>query len=299
MVPTWAPTTKKVYNTGWGRSRQGSAVTGIWVHHQANGGGGDMVAYMVGANERDSHPTYATDKRGDVFGIVHPDLAPSSTFYVNDQGAVTVEIANVSGAPGWEVPEAIVEMLAQVIAHHAQESPRVNHVERNKPGTTQSGFWVGWHSQVYATACPGPDVLDDKLDRIIARANAVLGGAAHAPEPVPAPMPIPGPASGGSAAPAFPLPSGWYFGPEDGPAVSVSGHHGNKYGTAAQLRKHLWRWQQRMEDRGWLFSVHGSDGLYGDETRENANAFQREKGLVVDGLIGPATWRAAWEEPVT
>ncbi|WP_156759572.1 peptidoglycan recognition protein family protein [Microbacterium karelineae] len=100
-------------------------------------------------------------------------------------------------------------------------------------------------------------------------------------------------------APVFPLPSDWYFGPESGPRESVSGHHGNRHGTAAEMRKHLWRFQQRLEDRGWLFPLHGSDGLYGDETRENVVAFQREKGLAVDGLIGPATWKAAWEAPVT
>ncbi|WP_221585542.1 N-acetylmuramoyl-L-alanine amidase [Microbacterium sp. G2-8] len=100
-------------------------------------------------------------------------------------------------------------------------------------------------------------------------------------------------------APAFPLPKDWYFGPESGPRESVSGHHGNRHGTASEMRKHLWRWQQRMEDRGWLFPLHGSDGLYGTETRENTLAFQREKGLKADGLIGPATWAAAWEAPVT
>ena len=54
-----------------------------------------------------------------------------------------------------------------------------------------------------------------------------------------------------------------------------------------------------MEDRGWKFPKYGSDGMYGDETRENVIAFQREKGLTVDGLLGPDTWNAAWSEPVT
>ena len=96
------------------------------------------------------------------------------------------------------------------------------------------------------------------------------------------------PAGGGMIAPPFPLPDGWYFGPQDGPEWSVSGFHGH--------RDDLRVWQQRMRDRGWDITV---DGLYGDQTARITRAFQAEKGLTVDGLIGPQTWRAAWELPVT
>jgi peptidoglycan hydrolase-like protein with peptidoglycan-binding domain len=93
-----------------------------------------------------------------------------------------------------------------------------------------------------------------------------------------------------SAAPAFPLPAGSYFGPKSGPAQSVSGYFSH--------RDDLARWQRQMVARGWTFRS-GADGLYGDETRENAKAFQKEKGLEVDGLIGAATWAATWTSPIT
>ena len=38
---------------------------------------------------------------------------------------------------------------------------------------------------------------------------------------------------------------------------------------------------------------------YGPDTKRVATGFQREKGLSVDGLIGPDTWAAAWTTPVT
>lgn len=95
---------------------------------------------------------------------------------------------------------------------------------------------------------------------------------------------------GGSGAPAFPLPAGSYFGPKNPTSNkrSVSGYFGH--------REDLKRWQLRMRERGWQITA---DGLYGDQTRNVARAFQAEKRLLVDGLIGPATWAAAWTAPVT
>lgn len=102
----------------------------------------------------------------------------------------------------------------------------------------------------------------------------------------------------GLKAPAFPLPSDdYYFGPEGLGRHSISGHHSHR----ADLR----RLQQRLKDRGWDITV---DGLYshrGETNPRNSQtgriilAFQKEKGLRVDGLAGAQVWRAAWEEPIT
>lgn len=109
---------------------------------------------------------------------------------------------------------------------------------------------------------------------------AVLTGNQPAPAPKPDPAPAP-------AHPAFPLPSGAYFGPKSGPAKSVSGYYSH--------RDELRSWQQRMRDRGWTITP---DGLYGPDTKRVATGFQKEKGLQVDGLIGVRTWDAAWTEPI-
>ncbi|MFC7830765.1 N-acetylmuramoyl-L-alanine amidase [Streptomyces sp. NPDC057375] len=55
-------------------------------------------------------------------------------------------------------------------------------------------------------------------------------------------------------------------------------------------------WQQRMRDRGWTIDV---DGVYGAGSRKVCVAFQQEKGLLADGIVGPTTWQAAWTIPVT
>lgn len=105
-------------------------------------------------------------------------------------------------------------------------------------------------------------------------------------------------------APAYPLPGGCYFGPLNGPEESISCQAPS--GSDAQYRSDLAQWQQRMIDRGWeaCFTRYGADGMYGEtvdvsEAGQCALQFQAEKGLAVDGLIGPETWAAAWTYPIT
>lgn len=55
-------------------------------------------------------------------------------------------------------------------------------------------------------------------------------------------------------------------------------------------------WQLQMSKRGWRIAV---DGAYGPASEKVCRAFQAEKHLVADGVIGPATWRATWASKVT
>ncbi len=56
------------------------------------------------------------------------------------------------------------------------------------------------------------------------------------------------------------------------------------------------RWQLRMRARGWPIGV---DGVYGLESEAVCRQFQTDKGLMVDGVVGPETWHAAWVAPIT
>ncbi|MCL2734232.1 MAG: peptidoglycan-binding protein [Actinomycetia bacterium] len=55
-------------------------------------------------------------------------------------------------------------------------------------------------------------------------------------------------------------------------------------------------WQTRMKARGWRISV---DQVFGPASEKVCLAFQREKGLKADGIVGPKTWGAAWQAQVT
>lgn len=109
---------------------------------------------------------------------------------------------------------------------------------------------------------------------------AAIMGITPAPEPTPPPA---------GKAPAFPYPSTHYLGQASPPPECHSGYY-------ADDQPNVRTWQDRMHDRGWAIGV---DGQFGPESEGVARSFQAEKGLGVDGLVGPQTWAAAWTEPVT
>jgi peptidoglycan hydrolase-like protein with peptidoglycan-binding domain len=51
-----------------------------------------------------------------------------------------------------------------------------------------------------------------------------------------------------------------------------------------------------MRARGWAIPANG---VYDAIAARACRLFQQEKGLVVDAIVGPRTWRAAWTEPIT
>ena len=134
------------------------------------------------------------------------------------------------------------------------------------------------HRDGYNTLCPGDGIEAWVKAGMLVRGGDGGGSRDKHRDPV----------DKGLVAPPYPLPAGWYFGPKSGPAESVSGYYGHRLG--------LRRWQKRMSARGWALDA---DGLYGPQTKKVCKQFQKQKGLTVDGLIGPATWDAAWTEPVT
>ncbi|MFC4336010.1 peptidoglycan-binding domain-containing protein [Salininema proteolyticum] len=104
---------------------------------------------------------------------------------------------------------------------------------------------------------------------------------------------------------SFPLPGGYYFGWAHWGNESISGWYGTRF-KGVSSRTWLKRFGSQLSKRGWpvgkgrkYLRRFGNDGKYGDEWDHLARAFQRDQGLAVDGLIGPATWRAAFRNPIT
>jgi hypothetical protein len=106
-----------------------------------------------------------------------------------------------------------------------------------------------------------------------------LAGSPAPPSPQPAQPP-----------PPFPYPAGHYLGQPSSSPYCHSGY----YGGADNVNVHAW--QARMARRGWTIA---QDGRYGPGSERACRAFQAEKNLGVDGMVGPATWKAAWAAGVT
>ena len=122
---------------------------------------------------------------------------------------------------------------------------------------------------------PRPEPFDQRLAaRVAAKWRRLHGGVD---------MPIPGgvqPRRSGTNAPAFP-----------GYSMSAAGA-ALLGGADANVR----RFQQRLNQRGWNVAT---DGIFSRGLDRVVRAFQREKHLKIDGVVGPSTWRMIWEAPIT
>jgi hypothetical protein len=119
--------------------------------------------------------------------------------------------------------------------------------------------------------CPGDLRLSARTEILRIAAGAVITPGPPTPKP-PEPAPEPAPSH-----PAFP-----------GRLI----HQTNPMMQGDDIRM----WQTQMERRGWTIAA---DGWYGPESAGVCQRFQQEKGLVADSIVGPITWDAAWDLPVT
>lgn len=174
----WYPNNSRVWDNGFGASRNGNTIKGVVIHHVAGTNG---LSYVANKNSRNSHPTYHIATSGAVTGIVNPERRPFSTAHTVDLQAVTFEIDNSSAGGTWPVSDEAIESLINVIVWHASHSPRAGKgMARNIPGQTQEEFFIAWHSQYAATACPGPHIMS-LMDYIVSESTKRAAGTPSAP----------------------------------------------------------------------------------------------------------------------
>ncbi len=175
-------------------------------------------------------------------------------------------------------------------------------------GGTYSGRKDAMHFEYIRT----PRAAADTAARLTPVPKAGTRAAAPKPAPKPAAKPAAGakPAPGPAAttpgrparkaaaasvrprpAPPFPLPDRHYFGVDPSPDCHSGGDPDD--------RGHVRALQSRLVERGWDLGPDGADGRFGRLTKNVVEDFQREKRLGVDGRVGPRTWQAVWQAPVT
>lgn len=148
-------------------SRDRAPVSYLIVHHWAGTAGGD--ARLLNPSEQVS-ASYILYGSGELVGQVPEEFRPwTSGSWSADAPAVTVETQNSDNGGDWPVSDAAVEMLARLAADLCTRHGW-GRLDRNR---------VRGHREFASTACPGP-YLWGRLDAIVARGNAILGGSAAA-----------------------------------------------------------------------------------------------------------------------
>lgn len=122
-----------------------------------------------------------------------------------------------------------------------------------------AGNEIKGHRDGYATSCPG-----EPLYALVRGGNLEPGTSVPGPSPSPAPTPN------------HPWP-GLYA----------------RLGSAGDYVRTI---QSRLRARGWTIGV---DGSFGPQTDRVVRAFQADKNLGVDGVVGKNTWNALWNSPIT
>lgn len=273
--------------------------------HATIAGSNSLPTYSSGYSA--PHETYLWDQSTKrLRGVQHTSYLIAARSLRNEPGgvetnrdhALQIELGGYIGswgnipAGGFDIEQApdtyweqLADLWGDVVVSHG-----VKNITYEKPWTPANrmslSVWDNWNGLCAHILCPENDHVDLNVS---AHAQGILlqkiwgGGSAVTPTPIKPPIsnttPLP-----------FPLPQYHYF---FYPSSSIYVHSGY-YSSADRLG--LRTWQARMRYRGWPISV---DGVYGDETNRIAKAFQREKGLTVDGKIGLNTWNKAWTAPIT
>ncbi|MDH6111910.1 hypothetical protein P3T36_006907 [Kitasatospora sp. MAP12-15] len=235
---------------------------GLVLHIQDGGEAGTESWFKDPSSQASSH--FLNPKSGGLRQLVDTDDA-AWTEMAGNRSWVSVEN---EGLGGDSLTASQIENCAQLLAWlHGQYGIPV------QPTDDPNGTGLGWHGMGGAAwgghyDCPGNAILAQR-PAILARAAQLVGQPApSAPKP-PAPP-----------APPHPAWPGEYL------SVRSPMLHDNNVQT----------WQRQMAARGWSIAV---DGWYGPASAAICRQFQQEKGLGVDGIVGPVTWNAAWTAPVT
>lgn len=220
------------------------------------------------------------DTPGQIGEYMHPDNKAWAAFAANDWG----EHAELCGFAEWTRDQWLqhMGMLNNTIQWILEECTRngipIRQIDANMIRNGESG--VCGHADVVAAGAggnhwdPGPNF---PWDYIFAHLPMSPTPPIPAP-PQPQPSPVPSGPTGGH--PAWP-----------GRLLIVK----NPLMSGADVLT----FQRRMQERGWNLGRYGVDGVYGNDTANVVEKFQREKGLEVDRIVGRYTWNAAWEMPIT
>ncbi|UOE45464.1 peptidoglycan recognition protein family protein [Agromyces larvae] len=147
------------------------------IHHNAARGGAGVLEMMRTGSKQVS-ANYQVFEDGRAFGVVpREERSWSVSNAAWDGSAITFEIANNSGAPGWTISDASYDTVARIIAEDAAWAGIP--INRSTVRGHREGCAFG-HGGSYSTACPGGIDLD-RLVRLAQQYQSSPAGGGTTP----------------------------------------------------------------------------------------------------------------------
>ena len=231
-------------------------ISKITIHHMAGNLTVEKCGEVFAPTSRKASSNYGIGSDGRIgLDVEEANRSWCSGSAENDNMAVTIEVANIKGAPNWEVSANAYDALIDLCVDICQR----NGIEKlNYTGDKNGNLTM--HSFFQATACPGP-YLKSKFPAIADEVNRRLEENI-APRPLP-PVEVERP----------------YY------TVDYSKYPILKKGSKGEYVTML---QTRLVQLG--YNPKGIDGIFGPGCDAAVRQFQRGYRLEVDGCVGPKTW---------
>ena len=226
----------------------------ITIHHMASNATIERCGDVFQTREASTNYGIGTDGRVGMY-VEEKDRSWASANKANDHRAVTIELANDGGAStNWHVSDTTIEKCIELCVDICKR----NGIEKLNFTGDKSGN-LTMHKWFIATTCPGP-YLESKFPYIANEVNKRLGNADMSTEIKPTET------------------------NEEECKVNLKTLKKGSEGSSVKALQTL------LIGYGYSCGSWGADGDFGSATDNAVRAYQKAKGLVVDGIVGPVTW---------
>lgn len=261
------------YNIG----RNGKKVCKITPHIMAGVISAQRCGELFQNPERLGSSNYGIGKDGEIACYVgEENRAWTSNSRENDFQSITIELANSEMGGDWKVSDVVWNSLVELCVDICT---RYN-FKLTYDGTP--GGSLTRHNMFTETTCPGP-YIQSKLQELADIVNSRLEGTE---QPIKEQKPIKEYKVSLELQKALNndfranLAEDNDIGPISKAAISKNNI---KIGAKGQFVKWL---QKRLVDKGYSVGQYGIDGSFGNDTNRAVKQFQKDNGLVVDGIVG-------------
>lgn len=286
-------------------SRNGTKIDKITIHHMAGNLSVETCGNVFKNRQASANYGIGSDGRVGCY-VLEENRAWSTANPSNDRRAINIELANDGGSPEWHVSDNAINKCIDLCVDICKR----NGISKlNYTGNTDGNLTR--HNMFMSTTCPGP-YLQSKFPYIVEEVNKRLGG-----EPSPTPTPTP---SGNTTIKYIQetlnnrygtgIAVDGYYGSNTkkalvkglqielnnqyGAGLSIDGIFGAKTKSACPIVRKgargniTWLIQAMLYCRG--YNTNGIDGVYGDGTKNAVYNFQKNNGLLSDGICGKNTF---------